>query len=215
MNSGGGRRKGILRLWFCWTRLGRLVEGHGQYEKGHCPGLGGVVGLDDRVASLTFVRMRRFHRWTKCLHRSLAGCPTICRPTSCLRHQHRIAPQLILTSTTAAPHRTLTHSPGHPWHLVPIKHILKRLVQRRVLRHPFIRIILASPDRPVRTVGGSVVLVREDVLGRVPPAVTQIKTAHERDGLVDDAEFLVLPRGLAAVLPSQKAGSGGSLTWDQ
>lgn len=82
--------------------------------------------------------------------------------------------------------------PRHSRDLVPVNRILKRLVQRRILGHPFVGIVFTVKHWPIGTIRLGIVFIRQDVLRRVPPAKAEIEAAHKGNRLVNDAELFVL-----------------------
>lgn len=86
------------------------------------------------------------------------------------------------------------NSPWHSRNLVAVDHLDKRLVQLGKLDDTLVRVIFATPHGSVRTSGVREIFVREDVLRRVPTAVTQIETTHEGNGFVDHTQLLMLHR---------------------
>ena len=75
---------------------------------------------------------------------------------------------------------------------MPINRILKWLIQRRILCHTLIRIVLTVPYRSIRSIRLGIVFIRQDMLRRIPSTETQVEAAHECNRLVNDAELFML-----------------------
>jgi hypothetical protein len=62
--------------------------------------------------------------------------------------------------------------PRHPWDFPSVENVLERLIEVAILGDTLVRVVLASPDGSVRASVLGVIFVREDMLRRVPSAVT-------------------------------------------
>lgn len=141
---------------------------------------------------------------------SRAGCPTNCIDTSCLK------------IINVGLFEWKIHKPWHPRNLRTVVHVFERFVQGVEILNPRITVILpcmpiqhaialskttkaylaksALGDRPYRqqvhVVGyptcQGVMKFRSPNQRCVLPAEAKIKPTHERNGLINDTEFLVL-----------------------
>lgn len=67
-----------------------------------------------------------------------------------------------------------------PWHsgdLCTVKDIFKRFIEVRVFRNSLVGVILSSPDRSIGSSGLGVILIREDMLRRIPSTITAERSA--------------------------------------
>src|SRR5690242_20415839 len=90
--------------------------------------------------------------------------------------------------------------PWHAWDLAAIVHFLVGLVEVEEVLNTRVGVVLAGPELAVVGVLGSIavqlkpcqLVVYDRVLGCIPAPKAQIDTTHEGNGMIDDANLLVV-----------------------